>query len=846
VVTATGTTNTLQGESGLTFNGSTLSVSSNAQVLNLIGTDHVYAGFYPDGLGAGRKAYIGYGGATSDNLTIANETGSGHIVLSPASGQSVGIGATPAFTAGSGLEIQQSSATSTLRLDSAVFATELRGLTDGTQLYQLSAGYLDLGTSNTTRMRITSAGNVGIGTTSPSYTLDVSGTIGLSGFPFAVKSGNYNQIYEPSGTGSIYLGNTTDSSNYYYNSQHYFRNRNGSTTYVYINSSGNVGIGTTSPNAPLQFATSTATRKIVLYEGANNNYQFYGFGVESATLVYSTYTTGDDHVFFAGTGASSRSELMRIKGSGNVGIGTTSPSNGKLEIAGSANSYMIYADPTTFDGRAVLLPGRFFVGTYASGYPEIGYNYNAFNSAYTKIANDTSWRITFGINNRMDFAYAAAGTGTFGWTTHVSINTSGNVGIGTTSPGYRLDVNGNTNANGIILGDDSTYGSPYKVVGFNSTSDGGNRILAASNANDGMYFMAATGCGFVFRVNGGTTNNIVITSGGNVGIAQTSPYYKLDTNGDVGIVGSNYLYMGHTAGTGTNWTVRTRASSQQFEVNANGLNFNNTGYGGTVTWLYGNSSGNVGIGTTSPVERLTVANTGTSDILSVYRTQSTASNLSGIVFAQQNASGTKINYAGIYSRIVSSTAAAESGDISFYTYNAGSNAQRAAITYVGTFYVGSAIDSAAVSSYVTGYNGFGAQVSNNAYFTYSGLNASGTRTFAITGAGTLTVSADVVAYGTPSDIRYKHDIHQLTNALDTVQKLRGVTFKWKEDTDSYKMTNISDDIGFIAQEVREVLPTIVRENEDGKLSLRDRAIIPLLVEAIKELKAEIDTLKHNS
>ena len=79
-----------------------------------------------------------------------------------------------------------------------------------------------------------------------------------------------------------------------------------------------------------------------------------------------------------------------------------------------------------------------------------------------------------------------------------------------------------------------------------------------------------------------------------------------------------------------------------------------------------------------------------------------------------------------------------------------------------------------------------------------------------------------------------------------MQKLRGVTFKWKEDTDSYKMTNISDDIGFIAQEVREVLPTIVRENEDGKLSLRDRAIIPLLVEAIKELKAEIDTLKHNS
>ena len=113
----------------------------------------------------------------------------------------------------------------------------------------------------------------------------------------------------------------------------------------------------------------------------------------------------------------------------------------------------------------------------------------------------------------------------------------------------------------------------------------------------------------------------------------------------------------------------------------------------------------------------------------------------------------------------------------------------------------------------------------------------------LSSAGTLTVTADVVAYGTPSDIRYKHNIHQLTNALSTVQKLRGVSFKWKEDTDSYKMTNITDDIGFIAQEVREVVPTLVRENEDGKLSLRERALIPLLVEAIKELKADNDHLR---
>jgi len=60
-----------------------------------------------------------------------------------------------------------------------------------------------------------------------------------------------------------------------------------------------------------------------------------------------------------------------------------------------------------------------------------------------------------------------------------------------------------------------------------------------------------------------------------------------------------------------------------------------------------------------------------------------------------------------------------------------------------------------------------------------------------------------------------------------------------------KDINIKKDIGFIAQDVQEVLPELVRENEDGKLSLRDKGIVPILVEAIKELKAEIELLKKN-
>ena len=110
--------------------------------------------------------------------------------------------------------------------------------------------------------------------------------------------------------------------------------------------------------------------------------------------------------------------------------------------------------------------------------------------------------------------------------------------------------------------------------------------------------------------------------------------------------------------------------------------------------------------------------------------------------------------------------------------------------------------------------------------------------------GTLTVAGDMIAYGSPSDITLKTNIKPIQGALETISKLQGVSFTWKDDTDANKMTGIKDDLGFIAQQVQEVLPDLVRKNDNGLLSLRDKGIIPVLVEAIKELKAEIDILKQ--
>ena len=107
-------------------------------------------------------------------------------------------------------------------------------------------------------------------------------------------------------------------------------------------------------------------------------------------------------------------------------------------------------------------------------------------------------------------------------------------------------------------------------------------------------------------------------------------------------------------------------------------------------------------------------------------------------------------------------------------------------------------------------------------------------------AGTFTASGDVIAYGSPSDKRLKENIKPIESALDKAMKLQGVTFDWKE---SDSLLDIKEDIGFIAQDVQKVVPELVRENVDGMLSMRHQGIAPILLEAIKELKAEIDLLK---
>ena len=120
---------------------------------------------------------------------------------------------------------------------------------------------------------------------------------------------------------------------------------------------------------------------------------------------------------------------------------------------------------------------------------------------------------------------------------------------------------------------------------------------------------------------------------------------------------------------------------------------------------------------------------------------------------------------------------------------------------------------------------------------YSGWTSTGL----ISTGGTLTMSGDLVAYGSPSDIKFKENVQPLDNSLKKLIQLRGVSFTWKEETEMRKLTKLKDDIGFIAQEVQSVFPEIVRRDPvEDYLSIRDRGLIALMVESIKELNQKVE------
>ena len=131
-------------------------------------------------------------------------------------------------------------------------------------------------------------------------------------------------------------------------------------------------------------------------------------------------------------------------------------------------------------------------------------------------------------------------------------------------------------------------------------------------------------------------------------------------------------------------------------------------------------------------------------------------------------------------------------------------------------------------------------VNANRYILFSSVGAGTDRVRSDAGlvynpsSGNLTTNGDITAF---SDRSLKKDIQPIKDALNKVDKINGVTFE--------RINGPSDvrSAGVIAQDVQEVLPEVVHEGEDGKLTVAYGNLVGLLVEAIKELRQEVKELK---
>ena len=131
---------------------------------------------------------------------------------------------------------------------------------------------------------------------------------------------------------------------------------------------------------------------------------------------------------------------------------------------------------------------------------------------------------------------------------------------------------------------------------------------------------------------------------------------------------------------------------------------------------------------------------------------------------------------------------------------------------------------------------------SNASFTLRG-NDGGSEidmlAFDVAGGGDARFRQDVIAYYS-SDKRLKDNIVRIENPLEKIDKIGGYTFDWNDKQQTYT----GKDVGVIAQEIQEVLPELVTERDNGYLAVKYEKIVPLLIESIKELKQEVDEIKH--
>jgi len=374
-----------------------------------------------------------------------------------------------------------------------------------------------------------------------------------------------------------------------------------------LNTTGNVGIGTSSPSTQLEVKGSTYS--LIRVNGGNTNNAGIDFGdTDDVDIGRIRYDNSSDAMQFWTNNA----ERMRIDSSGNVGVGTSSfgAIYDKLAVAGGIN---IQDDNS----------GKLEIGRYGSGAP----------NSYIKLgANSSSLRFT----NNADNADL------------VTIENGGNVGIGTTSPETKLDIRSAT-ATYLTVGNttDNTSGLDTGIV-FKQIGNIGNPATIQVIGNLSPTSGSAYTAGFKFKTgdwNGSAFSSVdamTIAASGNVGIGTDSPRSELS------IAANN-------SGQGAKLTLENTDTSITSNDVIGQIDF------------YANDSSTNGTGAKVNIKAIAASNAGTVTALTLGVADSASATAAEVMRLKANEVGWSNTTNGFYNKIYGPT----SGDIAsgYLTYN---------------------------------------------------------------------------------------------------------------------------------------------------------------------------------